>query len=325
MIRFVVTPGHEYTFDALRDRKKKVRELPIELWTYRHLAAAKALPQGTWVFTDLERLAVWELRLAGEAARLLKAAGARVLNDPARGACRYELLLRLHQAGFNRFRAWRAEDGAPSAARFPVFLRLESNHGMPVSGLVETPEALAAELDRLATLGVSRRGVLIVEYEAEALAPGVFRKYGAYRFGDRIVADHMVHDVTWLAKYGDYAVWTDERYAEEAAYVRDNPHREALMQAFEIAGLDYGRADYGLVGGRVQLWEINSNPYLPAGDVTKAPPQRREATLASRAARLDGIAALDSPAAGPPVAMDSDLLKAHRARQNWRRRDMIRD
>jgi len=327
MIRFVVTSGHEYTLGAVTNRKTRVRPLPVGVWTYRRLFAAKTLPPGTWVFSDLERLAVWELRLAGDVARILREAGPsfRVLNDPARAACRYELLLRLHTESFNRFRAWRAEDGAPAETRFPVFLRLESNHGMPVSGLIQTPEALAAEIEDLSRAGISRRGVLIIEYEAEALAPGVFRKFGAYRMGDRVVADHMVHDKTWLAKYGDASAWNDARYAEEADYVRMNPHAEAVMRACEIGGIDYGRADYGVVGGSVQVWEINTNPFLPAANLRKASPLRVEATLAARDARVAAIEALDTPGDGPPVAIGSALMDAHRGRQNWLRREMIRD
>jgi len=316
MIRFIVAPGHEYTFNGILDPARRVRELPAETGLYRALFRSSVIPPGTWVFCDIERLAAWELRLAGEVARLMRAAGNgfRVLNDPARAASRYELLFRLHDRGFNRFRAWRAEDGIPPA-RFPVFLRLEANHRKPLTGLIEDREALAVELDMLPSLGISRRGVLIIEYHAEALEPGVFRKYAAYRFGDRIVADHLVHDVTWLAKYGAEEAWNDARFAEEASYVRDNPHAARLMEAFEIARIDYGRADYGIVDGEIQVWEINTNPALPEANLEKAPPQRADATIVARDRRLDAIEALDVPQQGPPLALDSELLIEHRKRQ----------
>jgi hypothetical protein len=319
MIRFVVTTGHQYTLAALRNRKTRTQRLGVSVWSYRRLLNAKRLPPGTWIFTDLERLAIWELRLAGEVARLMREAGPqfRVLNDPALAACRYELLLRLFRADFNRFRAWRAEDGVPENARYPVFLRIESNHLYPVSGLVETPGLLAQELDRLHRM--------IIEYEAEALEPGVFRKFGAYRFGDRIVADHMVHDNTWLAKYGHESAWSEARFLEEYEYVRTNPHADVLMHAFQIANVDYGRADYGVIGGRVQIWEINTNPHIPAADLSKTPPLRVNATLAARNARLSGIEALKSSGDGAQVLLDSDLMKAHRGRQSRRYWDIIRE
>src|SRR5262249_7605081 len=36
----------------------------------------------------------------------------------------------------------------------------------------------------------------------------------------------------------------------------------AVAAAFELAGIEYGRADFGLVDGKVQLYEINSNPHM---------------------------------------------------------------
>jgi len=274
---------------------------------------------------DLERLAIWELRLAGDIARQIREAGAnfRLLNDPARAACRYELLLRLHTAGINRFRAWRAEDGIPPA-RFPVFLRLESDHRLPLSGLLESADALASAIESQRDQGVSLRGLLIIEYEAEPLAPGVFRKYAAYRIGGRIVADHTVHDVTWLAKYGDEAAWSPERYAEEAIYVRDNPHAQALRTAFDIACIDYGRADYGIVGGTPQIWEINTNPVLPSGDLRKAKPLRVEATRVSKENRLAAFQAIDQPDRGPGLRPLSDVLSLYRSHQRLLQRHPVR-
>jgi hypothetical protein len=31
---------------------------------------------------------------------------------------------------------------------------------------------------------------------------------------------------------------------------------------FDLAGIEFGRADFGLVGGQVQLYEINTNPTI---------------------------------------------------------------
>jgi hypothetical protein len=328
MIHFLVTPGYEYCFAALVGANLCPRPLPVRLWTYSGLFSMERLPAGSWVFSDLERLAVWELRLAGEIARLIREAGPEagftLYNDPARAACRYELLLRLHQAGLNRFRAWRAEDGLPQA-RFPVFLRLESNHRWPLTDLIHSPAELERELEGLAAQGISRRGVLIIEYEAEPFAPNVWRKYAAYRIGDRIVADHIVHDVSWLAKFGHDDAWSDAVMVDEANWVRDNPHAAMLMRAFDIARIDYGRVDYGMVGGVPQIWEINTNPQLPVPRLEKMAPGRHAAALHSRDLRLDAIEALDNKRGGQPLALDSEPLTRHRARQNPNRADIIRD
>jgi hypothetical protein len=38
------------------------------------------------------------------------------------------------------------------------------------------------------------------------------------------------------------------------------------MDIFARAGLEYGRIDYGLADGRLQVWEINTGPTLLAPD-----------------------------------------------------------
>ena len=53
-----------------------------------------------------------------------------------------------------------------------------------------------------------------------------------------------------------------------------NPHRELLEHIFRDAGIDYGRIDYGLLDGRIQVWEINTNPWI-ASDSDVGLPQRQ--------------------------------------------------
>ena len=52
---------------------------------------------------------------------------------------------------------------------------------------------------------------------------------------------------------------------EEADYVQANPHDEWLRRVFDVAGIDYGRVDYGILDGVPQVWEINLNPTLGTG------------------------------------------------------------
>ena len=326
MIHFVVTPGHHNTLWSIIPRWK-IWQAPLaaKKWTYPQLFMARHAPPGVWVMTDLERLAPWELRLAAEIGHIIRAAGPayRLLNDPCVAASRYELLLRLYEAGFNGFRAWRAEDGS-CKPRFPVFLRLESDHGFPIGGLLHNAAELDRALAELKNAAIPRRGVLVIEYQAEPLADGNFRKYAAYRIGDKIVADHMVHEDNWNAKFGSQSAWSPERFHDEEVYVQSNPHKHDLMRAFEIAEIDYGRADYGIVDGQIQIWEINTNPFLPAGKVKAAQPLRRTATKVSKANRIAALKSLMTTAPGRPVALQSEFLDIHRRRQRLPQRDIIR-
>jgi hypothetical protein len=34
------------------------------------------------------------------------------------------------------------------------------------------------------------------------------------------------------------------------------------LRIFDRAGITYGRIDYGLLSGRIQVWEINTNPMV---------------------------------------------------------------
>jgi hypothetical protein len=74
-------------------------------------------------------------------------------------------------------------------------------------------------------------------------------------------------------KYGKPGIATPELYEEEYDFIATNPFAEALRPVFDIAGVDYGRVDFGLVAGRPQIYEINTNPDIklrpPPGDVQR--------------------------------------------------------
>ncbi len=94
-------------------------------------------------------------------------------------------------------------------------------------------------------------------------AKGVYRKYSACRVGDKIIPRSIFFDTKWMQKLsGD--TFADENpylYDELNSYQQENPHAEELMKVYEAAGLQYGRVDYGVKDGEVQVWEINTNPW----------------------------------------------------------------
>ena len=47
-------------------------------------------------------------------------------------------------------------------------------------------------------------------------------------------------------------------------FTMSNPHEHELRRIFSTARIEYGRIDYALLGERIQVWEINTNPgFLP--------------------------------------------------------------
>jgi hypothetical protein len=262
MIVFAVTRGHAYTLKRVVDA---LTELPVKLLPYGQIGRGDALPRATYVFTDLERIPTELLRLTGEAARRLRERGFPVLNDPARVLSRYGLLRKLSLCGFNSFNAYRAEEGR-SPERWPVFLRTEGDHVAPMPELYGTPAELERGIDAALARGVPISRMLIVEFCGEPVRPGLFQKCSSFRIGPAAVGHWCVHDNQWVAKEGRRGITPPELYEEEFRMVRDNPYRDEVRHAFAAGGIDYGRADFGFVAGKLQLYEINTNPDISFGD-----------------------------------------------------------
>lgn len=286
----------------------------IRVWSYDALFRARRLPTATWLFTDLDRLGFWELELAAHVYRELAGHGMRVLNDPARFCPRFDLLRRLHGAGLNRFRVWRPEEAA-AVDRWPVFLRTESAHRGPLTGLIGEAGQLRREIDQALATGYPERDLMIVEYCAEPLRPGLFRKHAAFRVGDRIVTTLAVHDGQWAAKYGQEGIAGAQLYREELANLPVARHADVLMRAFEIGRTEYGRVDYALVAGEPQVYEINSNPTIGR---TEAHPDafRIESARVWERNFTAALAAIDC-AHGPAVRVEDRLLVRQRRRDRW--------
>jgi hypothetical protein len=241
---------------------------------YDEAIRAPALPAGTYVFSDLERLAGDSLRAAvGLWDRLRQLRGTTLLNDPSRVPSRYELVRALHARGINEFNAYPladvlSQDQATEGSahpRFPVFVREAREHTKSLTGLLGSREELGAAA---AELGAKHRleDLLLVEWCDTSDAEGVFRKYGAFVIGDTIVPRALMCARQWVVQ--DYEL-LDERYMQEAReYLAANPHAEFLRRVARENGIDYGRFDYALLDGRPQIWEINTNPcvIVPPGE-----------------------------------------------------------
>jgi hypothetical protein len=258
VIVFVVTPEHPYTVQDIVEQSPGPK---VKVTTYDELFGLSQVPLATYIFTDLDRLPLWRVHQAAIIYRQLRQAGARVLNDPARAPSRFGLLRQLYRCGINSFNAYRVEEGLIPKS-WPVFLRCEGGHDAPLTDLMHDWDEARRAVDTAIADGAPLTSLLLVEYAAEPVAPGLFRKLSMYRLGDTYVAGHCVHEGNWLVKYGTKGIATPELYEDELRLIRDNPFEAALKPAFELAGIEYGRADFGLVGGKVEIYEINTNPHV---------------------------------------------------------------
>jgi hypothetical protein len=298
LIVFVTVPHHGYTVDVLTAGGWPGQPRCVAMH-YDRLWRSGRVPRATYILCDIERLTAHERRVAGELRAALLTAGLRCLNDPLRVPTRHGLLLRLHQAWINPFRAWRAED-RPQPDRFPVFLRSDAEHRQPIGDLIEDQAALDAAIEALPAQGFPPSGVLVVEFCGEPIAPGAWSRFGSFRIGDLISTDHCVIEDQWCVKYGTYGLGTEAMAEDEYRRVRDNVHAEALRPAFDLAGIEWGRADHATVGGREVIYEINTNPQVAELKPNRL--KRRDETLhLSRARLIEGLVAIDTPEDAEPV------------------------
>lgn len=98
MIIFLYKDTHSYTHDSLIGEKSLGE---IECHNYGWLLSRKKIPKATYIFTDRERMDLWELRVYGALFDHLNKSGAgyRVINDPAKMMNRRSLLRALYVEG----------------------------------------------------------------------------------------------------------------------------------------------------------------------------------------------------------------------------------
>jgi hypothetical protein len=296
VIHVLLAAEHTYTIErffakhawgaALRER---VRAVP-----YGEALALRGAPEpAVRIFGDLDRLDPADRAAAAALHRRLAGAGQRVLNDPARALGRHDLLQRLAALGINRHRAFRP-GGLPSDLRFPVFVRGELDHDGSRSELLFERDSLAKAVHALSSAR-GARPLLVVELCDTSGGSGVHVKYGAQRIGDALVPRHRFASRHWEVKRAD--LLDPETVREEERFVDQFPHREALGPIFDAAGIEYGRIDYGVVEGRIRVFEINTNPVLVPPH-WRLDPRRWPSQARSAAGVLAAFEALDAARAG---------------------------
>lgn len=311
MVTYLSRWDHAYTLRTLK------RERLFKPLSYDETFRAESLPNGTYVFTDLDRLGAWELELAALVYRVLKQAGAHVINDPAKARTRFSLLKALHREGVNSFQVCRPSLGE-WPERFPVFVRRDHFHSGVLSELIEDGTSLQKALGKISDDGVPDSNVMVVEYAAEATRDGLFQKHAVYRIGDRYFRDLTVNQNHWMAKYGEPGVAGKDLYQQELDNMRDVPFPATIRRVFEIANIEYGRVDFGIVGGKPQFYEINTNPYV-GFSMTKHPfPQRLESHAIFKDNYRAAVRELEKPGSKNRIELDHEILVQHRKQSRWR-------
>jgi len=257
MITFLTTAEHDYTITKYRELwgaslKQGIRSLPYEL-----LFCMGSIPKGTYIFTDLDRLAPKNLIRAGQWYQIMRDQGVTVLNDPRQFVGRFALLQRLYREGRNRFNACSLDER--HLARFPVFLRFASGHGGTESELLHDAESLDREIGK-AINRRSKRELIVVEYLDHKEDDDRHYKYHHFRIGKRLIFAGMVCGKSWCLKGAEDI--DDDIVKREQNHALCRDHDEKLMSCFEAAGVEFGRIDYAIVDGQVQVFEINNNPDL---------------------------------------------------------------
>lgn len=296
---------------------KKPRGWPgmpkLHRWTYWQACRKLTVPVATYIFTDFDRLAPWELELASRLHKLLVRRGMRVLNDPGQFQSRYQMLSRFKDQGINDFGVWSIALGQ-FPDRYPVFLRTQAAHRGVIGDLLENAEQARSALDRALEQGFVAQDLIFVEYAAEPQFGGVFRKLAAMRVGDEVIQTLAVHARDWIAKHGE-AVEHHELYLLDLKDIGENTYRAPVMNAFASAQLSYGRADFGLVGNRPQFYEINTNPQIGEAAIHRFR-ERNEADLLFRENYAKAMRAIDIPPARAKIKLD-DAVFATQRRNDW--------
>ena len=278
MIYWVTTRRHSYTIRRHLEAYGASVKSFIKLVSYKQLLRRSRHPAGVYILSDIERLTSQQAERVALVRANLRSRGNQVLNHPQRSMRRYELLRTLHEKGVNDFNIYRIGE-TNAKPRFPIFFRRENDHRGTRSGLVLSQAAydqVLADLSRTRfwfrdEIGKRRvwrwgpwrsRDLVATEFCDTVDSQGLCRKYSAFCIGEQIVPRHLFFGSTWHVKAAE--LQDEHTLAEEREYVFNNPHEQQLREIFQHAQIEYGRIDYGMHKGRIQVWEINTNPMISA-------------------------------------------------------------
>jgi hypothetical protein len=215
-------------------------------------------PRGVYLFTSLDGMNAAQLGVARWLWNRLSSQPScfACLNDPSRVFGRYRLLRLLHERGVNDFNVCLLSE--LDRVRFPAFVRYEHLHRANLTGLLHSRGELEDALALLLLRGERASELIVTEWLDYRSDDGLYRKWGAHIVGSSVIAKHVMVGTQWMMKMKYSKIRLAG--AEEREYVVENPHVALLEPVFDLSGCDWGRVDYSIYRGRMQVWEVNDNP-----------------------------------------------------------------
>lgn len=281
---------------------------------------ARSLPSGTWVFMGVRRLPPSGKRMAELVWQALTDAGQKALNKPSKLMTRHELLEAMYQAGINDFRSHKPTK-LSDRIRFPVFVRFADGHNGALSSLLYDRRELSSFLFRQRLLGRSMRELLVVEFCDTRNDQLEFRKYSAQYVNGEVSAQFLHVNSHWVVKHQAGEI-PESWVLDERRFVEENRYADQVRAVFKKASVDFGRIDFGLSGGELRVWEINTNPSIggaPSGKRKASKPEYLRKLQASTRELFFGrfhrmLESIDTPA-DPETVVNFNPPKA--IRQDW--------
>lgn len=268
MLTFVTSGAHQYTVRDVLETRKTPLDGNVHVLPYREFLRLEFLPVSDYIFLDIERLDEGTIRAAAARIdRLLdKYPGLKVLNWPRIELSRLSVMSLLHARGLNSFQVVPALKPHGDLT-FPVFLRHLDDHNGPITDPLRCDTELQGALDEISASGLCNTSLAITEYVETRNAEGLFEKRSYFRVGDTYFPGALNFGRNWVCKGVAAPDETPAQRERRRVFLQTNPDEDLIRPFFEAAGISYGRADYAIVDGRPQVFEINTNPMI-------VPPER---------------------------------------------------
>lgn len=250
----------------------------IQIHSYERIDKLRVIEPSACIFTGLGVITELERELSNSLWDQLENHGfpIRLMNHPKNTLNRHALHKELFRLNINDFRSFYLHEIPNTNLNYPIFIREADKHTGSLSELIFSEFELEKQLQNLKKSGYELNSLLIVEYIRTADQNNVFKKYSAFKIGDTIIPRYLTLSHNWVAKENaespaDKTLYDDDHIKEEFDYITANPHKDELFNIFKIAGIDYGRIDYGFKDGKLQVWEINTLPTFGPSPKKKGP------------------------------------------------------